>query len=161
MHDGEQYTKILLRHKKLIWRLCRRYAKHDAKRCSDLVQEVSIALWEYYGRLQPDAGTLEETWWVLSVTRLVLRNMHRHKREEEQPMADWMADTIADNSNNDSDRVQELLAELPEEDRRLIQLRLDGYSGSEIGEIMGLKRDAVYQRIKRIIDKLKQISNER
>lgn len=87
--------------------------------------------------------------------------MHRHKREEEQPITDWMADTIADNSNNDSDRVQELLAELPEEDRRLIQLRLDGYSGSEIGEMMGLKRDAVYQRIKRIIDKLKQISNER
>jgi RNA polymerase sigma factor (sigma-70 family) len=87
--------------------------------------------------------------------------MHRNKREEEEPLADWMADAIADKRDDDSDRVQELLEELPDEDRRLIQLRLDGYDGSEIGEIMGLKRDAVYQRIKRIIDKLKQISNER
>ena len=161
MRDGEQYTKILLRHKKLIWRLCRKYAKHDAERCADLVQEVSVALWEYYGRLHPDAGAIGETWWVLSVTRLVLRNMHRHKREEEQPIADWMADAIADKRDDDSNRVQELLEELPDEDRQLIQLRLDGYNGSEIGEMMGLKREAVYQRIKRIIDKLKQISNER
>lgn len=60
MTDGEKYTKLLLRHRKLVWRLCRRYARGDYDRCADLVQEVAVALWEYYGRLRVGTTVGEE-----------------------------------------------------------------------------------------------------
>lgn len=159
MTDGEQYTTLLLRHRKLIWRLCRRYAKHDPDRCADLVQEVSIVLWEHYGRLQPGAGQLAEARWVVTYTRQALRNLHRGKGRQGMPVAVW-SDSQAGDDPSGRDLVSELTDVLPDEERRLLQMRLDGYSANEISRRMGLSRDAVYQRISRIIKKLKQIYNE-
>lgn len=161
MNDGEQYTSLLLRHKKLIWYLCRRYAKRDPDRCCDLVQEVSIALWERYVLRKPARGALAEMRWVARNANTLLRNIHRGKHLEEVPLADWMADSIADNRDRERDLVQELMAALPDEDRQLLQMRLDGYEVQEIGQMMGLTPNAVYKRIAQIIKKLKQIYHER
>ena len=161
MSDGEQYTTLLLQHKKLIWYLCRRYAKRDPDRCCDLVQEVSIALWERYVLRKPNHGALAEMRWVTRNTNTLLRNIHRRKQLEEVPLADWMADSIADNRDRERNLVQELIDALPDEDRHLLQMRLDGYEVQEIGQMMGLTPNAVYKRIARIIMKLKQINHER
>lgn len=48
------------------------------------------------------------------------------------------------------------MGDLQDEERRLVQLRLDGYNAKEIGEQTGLSGDAVYQKMHRIIEKLKQ-----
>lgn len=159
MTDSDQYTALLLRHKMLIWRLCRRYAKHDADHCSDLVQEVSLMLWQRFGRLQPGAGILAETRWVVTNTRWVLRNMHRGKRVKKQPLASGIND-LRDDSLHERDLVADLMSALPVEDRELMQMKLDGYTAAEIGKRLGLSRDAIYQRIHRIIIKLREINNE-
>ena len=161
MHDGEQYTTLLLRHKETIWKLCRKYAKHDADRCADLVQEVSIALWEHFARLQPDASPLEEKNWVMSNTRLVLRNIHRTKQLEFLPIDKSMEENIADNRDSSREQLKELFDELSDEERWIMQRRYEGYNAKEIGTMMNLSSNAVYQRIIRIIDKLQQISHER
>ena len=159
MNDSDRYTTVLLRHKKLIWRLCRRYAKHDVDLCSDLVQEVSIVLWEHFGRLKPEAGTLVETRWVMTNTRWVLRNMHRNKKDKEQLLADDMID-LRDDGGNARDLVSDLLSALPEGDRVMMQMKLDGYNADEIAGRMGLSRNAVYQRLFRIVNKLRRINDE-
>lgn len=159
MNDDDQYTTLLLRHKKLIWRLCRRYAKHDADRCSDLVQEVSIVLWMRYGLLRPGASVFAETKWVVTNTRWMLRNMHRGEKWRERPIVDGM-DGIYDDGHYASDLVADLMSALPEEDRVMMQMKLDGYNADEIAERMGLSRNAVYQRIFRIVNKLRRINDE-
>ena len=159
MTDSDQYTALLLRHKMLIWRLCRRYAKHDADHCSDLVQEVSLLLWQRFGRLQHGSGNLAEMRWVVTNTRWVLRNMHRGKRGKEQPLASGTID-LRDDSLHERDLVADLMSALPVEDRELMQMKLDGYTAAEIGKRLGLSRDTVYQRIHRIIIKLREINNE-
>lgn len=160
MTDGQQYTALLLRHKKLIWKLCRKYSRHDVDRCHDLVQEVSIALWEHYGRLNPEARPWEQKHWVWHTTRLVLRNIHRGKKDDELLLDNSLFSLMADNSHVERDMVKELLETLPEQNRELMQMRLDGYTTDEIAEKMHLTRDAVYQRISRTIKKLKQINDE-
>ena len=160
MHDGKKYTDLLLRYRELIWRLCRRYARRNPERCAELVQEVSVALWEHYGRLRKDATPFEERAWVIWNTRAVLVAIERHPQVKTVTLAARMLDSIADDRDRDRELVAELMAALSDDDRRLLQLRLDGYSAEEIGGQMGLTRNAVYQRIYRIINKLKQISNE-
>ena len=155
MDDDKRYTALLLRHRKLVWRQCMKYAGDDMDRCADLVQEVSLSLWERFGRLRPGASFLEERAWVAWCTRTVLHDLHRRRPPDSVPLADWMAECIPDDSGGGSDTVEELLSCLSEEERRLLQMRLDGYRADEIGERMGLTRNNVYQRIYKIIKKLK------
>lgn len=160
MNDSDTYTSLLLRHRKLIWRLCRRYARHDADRCADLVQEVSIALWEHYGCLRPDAGPLQERFWVISQTRTLLRNLHRGDEPPMVRLTQEMADSLADERDKGNDLLEILIDSLTEEERRLLQLRFDGYNADEIAWRTGLSRDVVYQRLHRIVNKLKQYGKE-
>lgn len=117
-------------------------------------------MWECYGRQQPAHGIVAEKLWVARNTNTLLRDLHRNRCNDPLPVADWMEDAIAAERNSARDLVKDLMASLPDDDRRLMQMKLDGYSGHEIGQALGLSRNAVYQRINRIIKKLKQINNE-
>ena len=79
MKDSQEaYTELLRRHRPLVWRLCWVRAHGDYELCRDLVQEVTLSLWEHYGRLRPHATALQERAWVLWHTRTVLDHLHRH-----------------------------------------------------------------------------------
>lgn len=159
MTEGEKYQAILWRHHQLIWRRCWRYSRRDVERTKDLVQEVVLALWSRYGRLRPDAGPLAERRWVDLNTRDVLRCLHRRQDPAPVPLDDDMADRVADERDEARQRVDELLDDLEADERRLVRMNLDGYSAKEIGQALGLSPDAVYQRMHRIIKKLKQINH--
>jgi RNA polymerase sigma factor (sigma-70 family) len=160
MNDSDTYSSLLQRHRKMIWRLCWKYTRHDTEHCSDLVQEVSLALWQHFGQLRPGATLLEEEAWVYFRTRTVLHNLCRKPSPAHgRRLTDAMAAQLADTRDEDRELVGELLSMLPDEERRLVQLRLDGYNAREIGEQTGLSCDAVYQRIHRTIKKLKQINH--
>lgn len=162
MKDSDTYTDLLLRHRKLIWRLCWRYAKRDNDYCNDLLQEVTLALWEHLGRLRPDASSFEEKAWVFWSTRTVLYDIWRRAQRQPALVFDYEMDGLASDEGDDvGELVDELLASLAAEDRLLIQMRLDGYEAAEIGEALGLSPSTVYQRIHRIIQKLKKEANEK
>ena len=158
MGEKNSYTNLLFRHKDLIWQLCRRYAPRDADRCVELVQEVSLSLIEHYGRLKPDASAKDERAWVVWSTRTVLYDLRRKKDSQPVmvPLTKEIVEQIAEQENLERGRIEEMMGDLPDEDRRLVQLRLDGYNAREIGTQTGLSSDAVYQRMHRIIEKLKR-----
>lgn len=157
MDSHKKYTELLLRHRPLVWALCWRRARGDYERCRDLVQEVSLSLWEHYGRLRPGAGPLQERAWVVWHTRSVLDHLHRRPSPTLVPLPDDMPAEV----NDTDDTLDDLLAALPPDDRRLVQLRLEGRDGAYIAEKLGIKRDAVYQRLHRIIERLRMLNNER
>lgn len=57
---------------------------------------------------------------------------------------------------NLADTLYTLLEFLPPNDQQLIRMRLEGYDAQEIADTMGTSHNNVYQRISRIIKKLKQ-----
>ncbi|MBR4739425.1 MAG: sigma-70 family RNA polymerase sigma factor, partial [Bacteroidales bacterium] len=59
MNSQKAYTELLRRHRTLVWTLCWARARGDYECCRDLVQEVSLSLWEHYGRLRPNATALQ------------------------------------------------------------------------------------------------------
>lgn len=150
MRSQQAYTELLRRHRPLVWSLCWARAHGDYEHCRDLVQEVSLSLWEHYGRLRPHANALQERAWVLWHTRSVLDHLHRHPSPTLVPLPKEMP--VAE--ENSSETLDDLLAHLGEDDRRLVRMRLDGYEAEEIGRALGIKRNAVYQRLHRIIERL-------
>ena len=78
MDRNSAYYELLERYRPMVWRLCWRHARGDWDRCNDLVQEVSIALWEHFGQLRPNATTQEQRAWVRWQARSVL-DLQRRK----------------------------------------------------------------------------------
>ena len=157
--DVERYKTLLQRHQKLIWWLCFNQSPTNSMRCEDLVQETCITLWEHFGTLPADASSWEETLWVEQRTRDTLRSQRRHHRRQPQLVnpPDGLEHLAAhDDAAEARERVQELLSSLPEEDRRLMQMRNEGYNAREIGQALGIEPNAVYQRAFRILARLKK-----
>jgi len=152
MNSQKAYTELLLRHRSLVWKICWARSHGNYERCRDLVQEVSLSLWEHYGRLRPKSSTLQERAWVLWHTRTVLDHLHRRPSPTLVPLSeDWPAE-----EDGSREALDELLDSLGKEDRQMMKMRLDGFGTDEICKEFGMGRDAVYQRIHRIIERLRK-----
>lgn len=149
--NRDKYTELLIRHRRSVWAMCWRYADGDWERCRDLVQEVSVELWQHYGSLRPGAHRLQEVAWVRLHTRRVLNHLHRGLRNSYEPLTSELTERLVDEPDASHERVAELMASLSDTDCEIVRLRLDGYDAMEIAERMGLGRNAVYQRLYRIV----------
>lgn len=153
MDSRQSYTDLLRRHRMLVWMLCWARAHGDYERCRDLVQEVSLSLWEHFGRLRPNAGPLQERAWVVWHTRTVLNHLHRTPTPTLIPLT---VDLAAEEDDS-REQLDDLLAPFSDTDRQLVHLRIEGYDAAEIAQQMNISRDAVYQRLHRIIERLQKV----
>ena len=156
----EAYRAFMMRHHKVVWRVCYDFALGDEQRCKDMVQEVWIMVWLKFDQLREDYGEWMQRAWLRKVTRNVLVSLYR--RDIGNPL------TEASNLSNVSDltdesynldifeRIDELLAVLNPDERHLMQMRLDGYNAEEIAEEFNIEPNAVYQRVNRIMTKLRR-----
>ncbi len=138
--------------------MCWMYANGDWEHCRDLVQEVSLSLWEHYGKLRPNAHAWEERAWVVWHTRSTLNHLHRAHRVAYQPMTPDIEARLVDEGNTDDTLSDELITILHDTDATIVRLRLEGYNADEIAERIGIKRDAVYQRLHRIVRRLQELN---
>lgn len=159
MQNSDPFDELLKRHRPMVWRMCWISAHGNYERCRDLVQEVSIALWRHFGQLRPDATLQEERAWVRWQTRSVLDFQRRMQRPAPLPLTPGMADMqAADDILEQQEELEELMSTLNDDERRMLRLQLEGYRADEIAEAMGLKRDAVYQRLHRVVGKMRRVA---
>ena len=157
MDKEARYTAIVKRCEKAIRAMCRVRAKGDSDRCDDLVQDVLLSLWEHIDSLRIGATIRQENAWAMWHTRTVLDHLHRKPVVPTEPISDDIADTVAVEDSSEKDVLQDIMADLDEQDRELVQMFIDGYDGEEIAERMGVSRDAVYKRKQRLLKKLRML----
>ncbi|MBQ9587903.1 MAG: sigma-70 family RNA polymerase sigma factor [Bacteroidales bacterium] len=169
-HDA--YCAFMRRHRSTVWHVCWRYARRghgnrdDCKaRAEDLAQEVWIVLWLKFDQLDPSASEARQRRWLEKLTETVILDLHRRQEPEPEPLTDELTDTLAIPGLDLSDTLFDRLALLPPDEQQLMQLRFEGYDAQEIADRLAttsgltLSRDAVYQRISRIMKKLRQYKN--
>ena len=153
-HRYEGYKSFMRRHQQTVWRVCYDFAHGDIPRCEDMVQEVWIMLW-----LKFDTMTSHMEWqqrvWVRRVTRSVLVDLYRREHPPLEPITAEMEETVAAESSDVAERIDDLFAVLTPDEQRLMRMRLDGYSAEEIAASFGIVPNAVYQRVNRIMNKLR------
>lgn len=156
-HDA--YTAMLGRHRHVIWAMCRDHVNGHWDDCCDLVQEVSLRLWLEFDKLRPDATPREEREWVRWVTRKVFYLERRKRRLPTIPITEETAAMpVSDEEMRCREYVEELMASLSPDEQRMVRLQMEGYNADEIASVMGLKRDAVYQRMHRIVLKARKVT---
>ena len=142
----------------MVWRMCWLRSRGDHERCRDLVQEVCIALWLRFGGLRAGATPREERAWVRWVARTTLDHLHRSKSVAERPLTVDIAETlVATDPLKEQEEVEHVMASFSPEEQRMVRLQLEGYRADEIAQLMGLKRDVVYQRMHRAVQKARRV----
>ena len=155
MDNNEIFNTTLSTYSALIWSMCRDAACGDSELCRDLFQEVSIRLWLHISELDMNAKPYQQKAWVEWQVRHVLSHS-RKPREMEHNLPEIPDDDTAAETERRT-LVADLMAQLQDEDRQLMQMRLEGYSADEIAQATGMKRDAVYQRIHRIVARMRKM----
>lgn len=149
---------MLRHHRATVWRLCLQHSHGDIERCRDMMQEVCIALWLHFDQLRPDASLQEERSWVCWQCRSALDLLRRKEHLPLQRLPEGAEESLpTDDSATRREDVDELLSAVNDDERCVIQLRLDGYDADEIADVMGVGRNAVYQRIHRAISKMRRL----
>lgn len=158
MDRHKDYTALLTRHHSMLWHMCWNWAKGNRDRCCDLLQEVSLALWENFDKLRPGATPGQERAWVRWQARSVFFQINRRKKPDTEPLTDAIADNIADENSSNSEILDDLMAALDPDERQMLQLYLDGFHGEEIGRQMAISRNTYYQKLHRAILKMRRVS---
>ena len=115
-------------------------------------------LWLKFDQLNPEYNERQQRRWLERLARSVLIDLYRRSDPEPEPITDEMADTLPLSSFDYAESLYDLLAALPPEEEQLMRLRLEGYDAAEIATRTGLSRNTIYQRINRIMKKLRIIN---
>lgn len=155
----DDFDRLMQRHKALIRRLCWWQASGHREDCEDLMQDCLAALWHYRHTLRPDSSERQERLWVKYHCRSVFSHRNNKPALETTPLDEARA--MAEESVDIRALLAELATTLSDNEHRVLDLIVDGYSPAEIAELLGIKAATVSQTRYRIIEKMKkQIPND-
>lgn len=145
------FDELLHRYRGLLFTLCSRF-RHRGLEQDDLIQEAAIALWRNRERLL-QLGSVQQAALTWKIARnAVIDALRRTKETEALPEGH---DSVAEDRSM-VEHLYERIALLPEPDRTIVRMQLEGYSYEEIGQRMGMTEKNVSVRLVRIKDKLRK-----
>jgi len=143
--DRASFEELFVRHRERVYRACRRFLG-NGEAAEDATQETFTRAYQNMHRFREgDFG-----WWIMKVGRNVCIDMWRKQRPQAQmESADWTEELTSPAEDADSDlhlaiqRLREELLRLPEEQRRCLEMKIEGYSYQETAERTGFTVEAV------------------
>lgn len=153
----EYYNYLLNKWGKYIWRSC-----VDATLCwgthDDAVQDISYRLWYKLADMGVAMFAEEEDRMVKGVVRNVLLE-HYRKRVRDKRVITYTSD-IQDVETPTADCgsvIDDILTLLDADERKFLELYLQGYEMEAIAKLTGKRYGAVRQRKSRLIKKMRKI----
>ncbi len=132
-----------------------RHACHilqNEEEAQDIVQELFIALWDNHVDIENTEYL--SSYLYRSITNRCLNHLRNQKRMDER-LERWKQEADEEASAEEFDsavheevisRLQQLIAELPEGRRMILQLSMDGLSGEEIAQKLNISITTVKQQ---------------
>jgi len=152
--DEEAFRVLFETHKDRVYSIALRYAG-DSAAAMDIAQDTFLKLLSSIGQFRREASF--ESWLYRLVANSRL-DYHRRRRRFLPPL-DEALDTFRAPSENalrdllreeQEERVQQVVARLPEEQRIVVVLRYtEGLSYEEIADLLGCRRGTVASRLNR------------
>lgn len=117
----------------------------------DLVHEALIIIYEKYKEIEFDRGVLA---WAYGVLDRVMSTDYRTKTRRESIMNMHRDDVIKLHDNNESveeqiasseltEQLWDALSQLNNKEKEIFKLKLEGFSGDEIQEKLGISRSSL------------------
>jgi RNA polymerase sigma-70 factor (ECF subfamily) len=144
-----------------------RYCYHRLGDWSDAEDAASLVFTNALSALPRYRGDDGQAFrsWIFAIAHNVVANHHRHRaRHPDRPLES--AGRLRDDAPSPEDdalrrethrTVHDLLAQLPEEQRRLLELRLTGLTDAEIARVVGRNHGAVRASQFRAVARLRSL----
>ena len=154
----ERYRRVVAEHGGAIVRLARAVEADDGRR-DELIQEIHLQLWRSLTGFD-ERCTLRT--WVLRVAHNVAASHIDRERRRSRPTVPLHDVEPPDPACLQEDlerrhllaKISRLARQLPDLDRQVLLLYLEGLSAAEIGEVVGVSANAVSVRVHRLKHRL-------
>lgn len=160
MVTGEEksFINLIQEHQGLIHKVCILY-ENDPEARNDLFQEIVLQLWKSFSSFR---GEAKITTWMyriaLNTAISGLRKQGRKIRTEDlQEVHLNFSDGPPDNQEENFQRLQWAIMQLPEIERAMIMMALEEIPYEEIAETIGITQNNVRVRMNRIREKLRKL----
>lgn len=150
----QRFIDITHRYGALIAKLCFYYS-NSTDDFDDLRQDCLINIWR--GLEKFDGRSSLSTWLYRVCLNTCVSSVRKLSRQPEKVSLELVREVAGDDDDSLIEQLNNLylmISKLPLVDRGIIMMWLDGCSNDEIGEVNGLRRNAVAVRIHRIKQRL-------
>lgn len=150
-----RFLSLIRQEESTISAICFSYSGSVAE-YDDLRQDALLTIWRGMAGFKGESSP--RTWIyrvVLNSCVSTIRRQSRHSRESES--LDKLYDLVSDEPSEDRERIEtlhRLISKLNAEDKAMILMWLDEASYDDISAVMGLPRNTVATRLRRIKEKL-------
>lgn len=131
----KEFLSQLKKHQNIIYKLVHLYANSEEDR-KDLYQEIVLQAWKTYPSFRGDAkfGT-----WLYRLCLNTIFTLQRKKNKIEYTDTNQYEEQLTTSSvYDDAERLYKAIRTLPETERAIVSLHLDGYNNQEISDMIGI-----------------------
>lgn len=147
----KEFLSQLKEHRNIIYKLVHLYANTEEDK-KDLYQEIVLQAWKTYSAFRGDAKF--STWLYRLCLNTIFTIQRKTKKIEYTDTAKFEETHFTASGNDEAERLYKAIRTLPETERALISLHLDGYDNREVGELLGITPNLVGVKLHRIKQQL-------
>lgn len=149
--NEKEFLSQLEEHQKIIYKLVHLYANTEEDK-KDLYQEIVLQAWKTFGTFRGEAKF--STWLYRLCLNTIFTIQRKTNRIDYTDTAKFEETYITTSGNDEVDRLYRAIRTLPETERAIISLHLDGYDNKEVGELIGITANLVAVKLHRIKQQL-------
>lgn len=131
----KEFLSQLKEHQNIIYKLVHLYAASEEDK-KDLYQEIVLQAWKTYAAFRGEAKF--STWLYRLCLNTIFTLQRRTNKVEFTDTARYENYAVSTANSDEKDRLYKAIRTLPETERAIISLHLDGYDNKEISELLGI-----------------------
>ncbi len=139
------FLTSLRHHQAIIYKLVHLYAQTEEDK-KDFYQEIVLQAWKGYATFRNESsfGT-----WLYRISLNTIFSLQRRQRKIAFTDAGVQANMLVTTQNDDTERLYKAIRTLPDTERAIMSLHLDGYGNNEVAAIVGITANAVGVKLHR------------
>ena len=152
--NEKEFLSQLKEHQNIIYKLVHLYANTEEDK-KDLYQEIVLQAWKTYFSFRGDARF--STWLYRLCLNTIFTIQKKTNRIQYTDTAKFEERHFTASGNDEGDRLYKAIRTLPETERAIVSLHLDGYDNKEAGELLGITPNLVGVKLHRIKPQLAMV----
>ncbi len=142
----KEFLSQLKEHQNIIYKLVHLYADNEEDK-KDLYQEILLQAWKTYSSFRGDAKF--STWLYRVCLNTIFTIQKKTNKIEYTDTAKYEEAYSTNNTNDETERLYKAIRTLPETERAIVSLHLDGYDNKEISSFLGITPNLVGVKLHR------------
>ena len=143
----KEFLSQLKEHQNIIYKLVHLYANSEEDK-KDLYQEIVLQAWKTYSAFRGEAKF--STWLYRLCLNTIFTLQRKTNRIEYTDTIKYKEEYSSSPTSDEAERLYKAIRTLPETERAVISLHLDGYDNKEVSELIGITANLVGVKLHRI-----------